>query len=200
MNKTIPSNCAPVTFNTSAKISVQELDKFINSLNSSFLGALLFNPYEKQVNTELIKQFLDVYPKHQHTLKNEVIHQFIPDSSDYWYINKISINSPGILEFIGALNPLNFLQEIFKEYHQHKKAMKELAIAEQQSSLEARLKEIEIVKKRIELLKEAGINQRAIKSLVMYTIVEPNLLLLENKKFVESVSFVKSTNSLVYAV
>lgn len=112
-------------------------------------------------------------------------------------VNRISVNSPGVWEFLGSLNPLQQFRELLKDMHERKKdksyknylekrnleltnkekeyRLKEIAILNEKKRLENYLLKNTILKERIELLKSQNISDNQIQVFIENMILNPIL-------------------------
>ncbi|GAB1858685.1 hypothetical protein MHTCC0001_35250 [Flavobacteriaceae bacterium MHTCC 0001] len=120
-------------------------------------------------------------------------------------IGRIKIASPGIWTFLGALNPLQQLREFLNDKNERQKDLKfrnrqeeqikdieiktkeeqvlALKIENRKRLLENEILENQLIKSKIELLKESGLEDKKLNSLIINLISEP---ILNMKRFVDS--------------
>jgi hypothetical protein len=84
------------------------------------------------------------------------------------------IGSPGFLEFIGKLNPLEVIRQWVQDRHERRKDREYREHAENEKlHLGNQLLRNQVLKERIEMLRELGVPRTAIKQVINKLLVEP---------------------------
>ena len=127
--------------------------------------------------------------------KGEISSEFIlPD--DRLNIGKIQLASPSFWKFLGSLNPLQQIREYLNDRHRHRqdRVYREKPEAEK-LTLENKLIEQQIIEKknsilreRIEIMKEVGLSNHEIRSLIWENADKPliNLARYQDTGLIES--------------
>lgn len=89
----------------------------------------------------------------------------IPD--DRLHITKVNIQSPGYWEFLGNINPLEKIRKYLNDRHEREKDRKYRNRQEQEKG------DLEIVDKKIELLKKMGYSETEIRQLATTMVTNP---------------------------
>lgn len=98
--------------------------------------------------------------------------------ADNLVLSKVTINSPGVWEFIGSLSPLMQIREYLKDRHERRK---DKAYRDYQNQIRGDLEIVEkangIIKQRIEILKSVGYTDIELKPILINLITDPLLRL-----------------------
>jgi hypothetical protein len=93
-------------------------------------------------------------------------------------LSAVVIRSPGFWECLGAISPLESIRKYLSERHERRKDREyKNRLEAQRLALENAKLRTEIVRDRIELLKELGVPARRIRQLLTVHIVQPLALL-----------------------
>jgi hypothetical protein len=87
---------------------------------------------------------------------------------------RVELSSPGFWEFLGALNPLEVTLRYLEDRHRRRqdRAYRE-AEEERQLGLENDLREIEVIRRRLELARENGVPESTLQPLLQQLVGRP---------------------------
>lgn len=88
-------------------------------------------------------------------------------------IYKVKFSSPGFWEFLGKINPLEVIRLYLKDRYERQKDKHFLEIEVEQKKVELEILKTTLIKDRIEVFKEHGLNEKEIKALVTKYVIEP---------------------------
>lgn len=95
-------------------------------------------------------------------------------SDERLLVTRVELGSPGVWEFLGALNPLEVLRQYLNDRHRRKQDRDYRSAAEaRQLGLENDLREIAVIRERLELAREHGIPEDALVPLVQRLLARP---------------------------
>jgi hypothetical protein len=84
------------------------------------------------------------------------------------------INSPGWMDILGKLNPLRILAQILRDYHEIRKDREYREEAEKERlRLENELLKNQVVRERIEILRQCGVSRSSIRQIFNSVLKEP---------------------------
>ncbi|WP_223789751.1 hypothetical protein [Marinicella meishanensis] len=94
------------------------------------------------------------------------------------HINKVVIQSPGFWEFLGRLNPLEVIRQFLNDSHERKKDEEyRNQIEAEKMKIENSILRTELIKKSIEVLRETGMEEDLIRSVIRDNAIIPLLRL-----------------------
>jgi hypothetical protein len=166
--------------NGNSGASVEDVSKYLKALDYAYNSAYVFNNIVKQAE-ELNNTYNRSLPIPLRNLlwlnwwnpNEEKIASFVPLKYRLT-LEKVNINSPGFWEFVGALNPLQFIREYLKDNHERKKDRKYREEDEEKlADLQIQLKEIEVIEKKAKLLKELSATEEDIDILISELLAKP---------------------------
>jgi len=168
------------TYKLSATWSVHDLEKLLHSLRASYIGLYAQNEILKDSKSEGHSYFHDGRLRDRH----ERIAQNISRSEEL-IIHKVSICSPGVLEVIGSLNPLETIRQYLKDRreatlerekltieHEKEKSHRN-ALEQAKAVLEIESLKTKVATERAVLLRDAGFAQEEIQPYVKELIERP---------------------------
>jgi len=93
-------------------------------------------------------------------------------------LRSVELASPGLLEFLGALNPLTFIRDMLNDRHARRQDRDYREQAERRSlELDNMLKENNLIRERLELAREFGLSPQQQVGLLNTLAIEPLLVL-----------------------
>ncbi|MDZ8239689.1 MAG: hypothetical protein RMZ69_21490 [Nostoc sp. ChiQUE01a] len=143
---------------------VEDVSKYLKVLDHAYNSAYVFDSIIKQ-SEELNDKYNGNFPLPLRNLlwlnwwnpNEEKIASLVPVEHKL-KLQKVNINSPGFWEFLGNLNPLQFIREYLKDNHERKKDRKYREEDEEKlGDLQVEFKRIEIIEKKIEIIKKLGV-------------------------------------------
>lgn len=93
---------------------------------------------------------------------------------DRLQITSIVVKSPGFWEFLGSCNPLEVMRKYLCDRHERKKDISFRARQEEEKGeLELEKLQVEVVRDKIEILKELGVSEEKIRKVIFTHVEEP---------------------------
>lgn len=159
-------------------LTVDELVQFLDDLNVCHASLVAFFNIDSKESADTEIAELTSSRLYPYSVVAE------PRPFDELSVARININSPGWLEFFGAIRPFQFLIELYKEYNSHQQWKTENRIIEERSALELEMLRIEVLEKKIEVLRKHDVSEDVIQRLVMSLVARPSgKLLAQNPTF-----------------
>jgi hypothetical protein len=207
---TINKREATIDFKGAEFLTVADLTSFLFSLDYAYECVYLFYNIDSRDDINVVLESLinrrrvPVRINYAYNIRSRS-----NDATDVLRIHKINMNSPGDFSFLGDMNPLTNLKDIYVERNRHKEWEKEFKhrkkienqkmaidkteaqqkkeeaeleyeIAKIRAQQEIEFRNLEIVQKRIETYKMMGYSSEEIKRLIDYTITHPVDNLIDN--------------------
>lgn len=99
---------------------------------------------------------------------------------DELILKSVELHSPGFLEFLGQLNPLNFILELINGIHNRKKDIQYRNTAEEEKlKLENLLLQNKVIAERMQIMKQAGVDKETRQKIVIESLM-PNIQKINN--------------------
>jgi formylglycine-generating enzyme required for sulfatase activity len=146
------------------KVFVEDVHKYLNALEHAYNCAYVLETITQQAE-ELANQYTNMpFPIPLRNLlwgswwppSPEKVAGLIP-SEDRLKLKGVELNSPGFWDFMGKLNPLEVLRQYLNDRHKQRKDGQYRESAEARKlELENKLLELQVVKQKLQLLKDMG--------------------------------------------
>lgn len=125
------------------------------------------------------RQALRLLQKSEREGRYRLVNQMIA-SDELLFVTEVAIASPGFWEFLGALNPLTFINDFLQARHERRKDRDYREDAERRRmDLENQLLETRVVQERLQLANALGMHPREQIELLSRLAIEPLLELDE---------------------
>ena len=123
---------------------------------------------------------------HDWLLRDDLPFPWKPTGSDILYLHRAEFSSPGIIELIGKLNPLEQIRLYIQERHERK-------IAKDKARVEIAHDYLELLQKTTLMLRDAGVKQADIRRILERRIMQPLKALddLKSSDIVEEFSVIE---------
>jgi hypothetical protein len=154
-------------------LTVNQIVKFLGDLNKCYASIVIFFNIDSKESAEEVVATL---------VSSRLNSRLVVDKStqfDSLVVRSININSPGWLEFLGAIKPFEFLIDLYKEYNSHQRWKRENRITEQKAGLEVEVQQIDVMEKKIAFFRKHGVPEDLIQQLVVSLVAKPSQRLIE---------------------
>lgn len=153
-----------LTINANRLGSVEEIISFLNDIEKAYNGILCF---EREIDS-----ILSSYGNNR-SLPLEIFDYNIKEE-DKLILNKIRIQSPGLWEFIGSINPIQQIREFLKDHHERKKdRLYRMRQEKERNDLELEKLRLSVISDKIEMLESIGYPKEDIKNIVESLVLKP---------------------------
>jgi hypothetical protein len=123
---------------------------------------------------------------HDWLLRDDLPFPWKPTGSDILYLHRAEFSSPGIIELIGKLNPLEQIRLYIQERHERK-------ISREKARVEIAHDYLDLLQKTTLMLRDAGVKQADIRRILERRIIQPLTALddLKSSDIVENFSVIE---------
>jgi len=144
---------------------VKEIAEFLTSLEEAYNNLYVFDFYVS--NREDLFRKPSYYPPREYSVPFEQIRGLVLPE-DELRLDSVVIESPGLWEFLGALNPIETIRKYLNDRHERKKDAEFRNEHERKKGeLEIEKLKTQVFKDRVEALKEAGFGKEEIRRMIV---------------------------------
>ena len=164
------------------RVEVELIVNFLEDLRYAYASLFVFFDIlpEREPGSYLAETFLFLRrfaPEPDRLMDRQMgvkeLELYIP-SSERLIMKAVRLSSPGVWEFLGALNPLEVIRKSLNDLHERRKDREYREAAERERlELENALLESEVLSQRIKIAKELGATDRELALLMNKFVFEP---------------------------